>query len=153
MSGENRVTQIPQIERLALPKDYPTQDAMKSWRQNEHSYHPDMWDLQYVPYRYLSGMTNDDLRIRYRDIVRNLHSYGGPERDVIPINSYQSSWYWLRKEHQTRLEFAFREIEPPALADQPSVINTRGPSYPKVPNGTEVIFRYGKREYMQQMVN
>ena len=68
MSGENRVTQIPQIERLALPKDYPTQDAMKSWRQNEHSYHPDMWDLQYVPYRYLSGMTNDDLRIRYRDL-------------------------------------------------------------------------------------
>lgn len=125
---------------------------MRSWGQNEHCYHPDMWDLEYVPYRYLSGMSDEDLQNRYHHIVRNMRSYTGPERDVIPIKSYQSSWYWYRKEYQTRLEFALRESEPPTLTHQPPITVTSGPAYPKIPNGTEVIFRYGKRKYMQQMV-
>ena len=143
---------IPQIERLALPKGYPTPEAMKSWGQNKYRYDPDMWDLEYVSYRYLSGMTDGDLRGRYRVIIRNMCSYMGPERDLIPLNSYQSSWYWFRKEYQTRLEFAFREIELPALNHEPQSANESGSAHPKVPSGTEIIFRYGQREYMRQMV-
>ena len=45
---------IPQIERLAQPKGYPTPEAMKSWGQNKYRYDPDMWDLEYVSCRYLS---------------------------------------------------------------------------------------------------
>ena len=143
---------IPQIERLALPKGYPTPKAINSWGQNEHNYNPDLWDLEYVPHRYLSEMTHSALQDRYRAIIRNMRSYTGPERDVIPINSYQSSWYWFRKEYQTRLEFALREIEPPTLNHEPQGTNESGPAHPKVPNGTKIIFRYGKREYMRQMV-
>lgn len=147
--------QIPQIQRLTLPKDYPTQEALESCNQNVHFYHPDMWELEYVPYRYLSGIADVDLRARYSDLVRNMHSYTGPERDPIPIDCYQSSWYWFRKEYQTRLEFALREIEPPALPKlnhEHQSTNKSGPTHPKIPDGTEIIFRYGKRKYMRQMV-
>ena len=75
---------IPQIERIALPKGYPTPEAMKSWGQNKYRYDPDMWDLEYVSYRNLNGMTDRDLRSRYRAIIRNMCSYTGPERDLIP---------------------------------------------------------------------
>lgn len=142
----------PRIERIALPKSYPTPDAMKSCGHNEHSYHPDMWDLEYLPRRYLRGMTHCDLRDRYVALVRNLRSYTGPERDVIPLNSYQSSWYWFRKEYQTRLEFALRGIEPPKLSYEPQSKTQPGPAHPKIPNGTEIIFRYGRFEYMRRMV-
>ena len=99
---------IPQIERLVLPKSYPTPEAMKSFSQNEHNYNPDLWELEYVPHRYLSGMTESALQDRYHAIIRNMRSYTEPERDRIPIISYQSSWYWFRKEYQTRLEFALQ---------------------------------------------
>ncbi len=143
---------IPKIERLALPKSYPTPVAMKSWSQNEDHYNPDLWELEYVPYRYLSGMADSTLQDRYRAIIRNMRSYTQPERDCIPINSYQSSWYWFRKEYQTRLEIALREIEQPTLNHECQNINESGAAYWKVPNGTKNTFRYGKREYMRQMV-
>ena len=144
--------QIPRIERLALPKNFPTSKAMKSWGQNEHYYHPDMWDLEYRSYRYLRRMTDRDLRDRYVALVRNLCSYTGPERDVIPLSSYQSSWYWFRKEYQTRLEFALRGTEPPRPSYELQSNSVQGPAHPNVPNGTEIIFRYGRRDYMRRMV-
>ncbi len=147
--------QIPKIQRLSLPNGYPTQEAMKSCNQNEHSYNPDIWELEYVTYRYLSGMTESDLNDRYRSIIRNMSSYTGPERDPIPLDSYQSSWYWFHKEHQTRLEFALREMETPIspkFNHEPETSNKSGPIHPAIPGGTEIIFRYGKLEYMRQMV-
>ena len=146
------MTQIPQIKRLNLPTGYPTLEAMKSCNQNEHFYHPDMWELEYVTYRYLSGMTESDLKDRYRSIIHNMRSYAGPERDPIPIDSYLSSWYWFRKEHQTRLEFALRKIEPPKLNHEPKNTGKPGPIHLEIPDGTEIIFRYGKWEYMRQMI-
>ena len=143
---------IPQIERLALPKSYPTPEAMKSFGQNEDHYNPDLWELEYVPCRYLSGMANSTLQNRYRTIIRNMRSYTEPERDRIPIISYQSSWYWFRKEYQTRLEFALQGIEQPTLNHEYQNTNESGAAHWKVPNGTKNIFRYGKREYMRQMV-
>ncbi|MYA95835.1 MAG: hypothetical protein F4X91_05445 [Nitrospinae bacterium] len=147
--------QIPQIKRLTLPKGYPTPEAMKSCNQNVHSYNPDIWELDYVTYRYLSRIAENDLQNRYHEIIRNMHSYTGPERDPIPLDSYQSSWYWFRKEHQTRLEFALRELEPPVLPKLNHVLETfnkSGPTHPDIPDGTKIIFRYGKRKYMRQMV-
>ena len=143
---------IPQIERLVLPKSHPTPEAMKSFGQNENNYNPDMWELEYVSYRYLSGMADSALQSRYHAIIRNMRSYTEPERDRIPIISYQSSWYWFRKEYQTRLEFALRGFEPPTLNQEYQSTNGSGSSHWKIPNGTRIIFRYGKREYMQQMV-
>ena len=143
---------IPQIERSALPKGYPTPKAINSWDQNEHHYHPDMWELEYESYRYLSGMADSALQDRYLAIIRNMRSYTEPERDRIPIISYQSSWYWFRKEYQTRLEFALRGIEQPTLNHEYQNTNESGTAHWKVPNGTKNIFRYDKREYMRQLV-
>ena len=143
---------IPKIEPLTLPENYPTPKAMTSWNQNEHNYEPEMWDFEYGIRRYLSRIAERDLRDRYTDIVRNMGSYTGPERDPIPINSYQSSWYWFRKEYQNRLEFALRDIDPPALDYVPMSSNEGGPENQNIPDGTKVIFRYSKKKYMHKLV-
>jgi hypothetical protein len=143
---------IPRIDRLTLPASYPTLAAMKSWGHNEHFYHPDLWDLQYVPHRYLSGMTDEGLRQRYGDILRNMTSYTRPARDAIPIISYQSSWYWFRKEYHTRLEFALRGILPPSMKHLPPSEEIFHPRQRTIPNGENLIFRYGKREHLEQLL-
>jgi hypothetical protein len=146
---------IPTIDRLALPARLPASEAMKSFNQNEHDYHPDMWELQYVAYRRLGRLSDDELRDRYCSIVRNLRLLVSPGYDFIPIISFHSSWYWYRKEHQTRLEFALRGQEAPiTLHDlEETISDVVAPVHPKFPNGTEVIFRYGKRTYMREMVD
>ncbi len=142
----------PKIEPLTLPENYPTPETMTSWNQNKHNYEPETWEFEYEMRRYLSRVSEGDLRERYRDIVRNMSSYTGPERDSIPIHSYQSSWYWFRKEHQNRLEFALRGIDPPAFDRVPMNSYKGGLESQKVPNGTKVIFRYSKSKYMREMV-
>ncbi len=99
-------------------------------------------------------MTERDLENRYRDILRNMRFYCGPECDVIPITSCQSSWYWLRKEHHTRLEFACRDIDSPALNHQSTTISALGTDDPTMDGREKTgnIFRYGKREFMRKMV-
>ena len=151
-SSKKMAMKMPKIKPMTLPENYPTPQAMTSWNQNEHNYEPEMWALEYGIRRYLSRMPESDLRDRYTDIVRNMGSYTGPERDPIPINSYQSSWYWFRKEYQTRLEFSLRDIDPPALDYVPMNSNGGGPENPKVPNGTKILFRYSKKKYMQKMI-
>lgn len=152
MPGHEQPKRIPKIERRNLPAKLPRLEAMKSCGHNEHNYHPDMWDLEYITYRYLSRVADDRLRNRYSVILRNMGSYIDDEQDLIPINSYYSSWYWFRKEHHTRLEFAMRKIALPPFTFRPSI--SKGPvSIPwPIPNGTKALFRYGKRKYMQEMV-
>lgn len=129
----------------------PTEEAMKSWGQNEVSYEPELWELEYVTYRYLSGLADHDLLHRYRTVVRSMPSYIAEKRAVIPINSYQSAWYWYRKEHQTRLEFALRNLEPPDVSIAPRQ-ETFLPETQVVPDGTKILFKYGKQKYMREMV-
>lgn len=126
---------------------------MTSWGQNRHSYHPDYWELEYTSYRYLSGMNDNELQDRYCAIVKNMRSYTDRAREVIPLNTYQSAWYWYRKEHQTRLEFALRNSKPLVFRHERPPMNESGPLHPDVPNGSKLILRYGKREYMQHMVD
>ena len=149
----NETRKIPKIDSLVLPENYPTREAIQSWGQNEADYEPEIWALGYVVYRYLSGMSDRDLEDRYRSIVYNMRSYTGSARDRIPINSYQSSWYWFRKEYQTRLEFAMRHTDPPNLTGEPVIASVGGPENPAVPNGSDVIFRYGERKHMREMVD
>ncbi|MDR3528103.1 MAG: hypothetical protein P4L57_12575 [Rhizomicrobium sp.] len=143
---------VPNIEFPSLPARLPTSEAIKSCKQNETNYEPELWGLEYAVYRYLERVPEEALRARYASIVRNIRSYTNPERDRIPIRSYQSSWYWHRKEYQTRLEFAYRKLPPPKrpLASEafrsPSAFNPRD-----VPNGVDVLFRYGKREHMESL--
>lgn len=151
-SSKRIAMKIPKMEPLTLPRGYPTAEAMKSWNQNEHNYNPDLWALDYETRRYLSGMTENDLRDRHASIIRNMDSYTEPYRDAVPINSYQSSWYWHRKEYQTRLEFILRGADPPLCEFAPAISNSGESEAEEIPNGNKFIFRYSKRKYMRQMI-
>lgn len=135
-----------------LPAGLPAPEAIKSFGQNEHAYHPDMWELEYMTYRYLGRVADDELNDRYGQIVRNMQSLVRPEWDRVPIKSFHSSWYWYRKEHQTRLEFALRGQAAPHAFPATADLDLSAPIIPRFPNGTEVIFRYGKREFMRDLV-
>lgn len=142
---------MQKIQSLELPKQLPMPNALKSWTQNEHDYEPEFWEFQYQRYRYLKNIADDKLDERYRDLHRNFCILVRPERHVIPVNSFLSSWYWYRKEHQTRYEYLLRNRLPPIPLPCP-----RGdfvaPIRPKGPNSCDIVFRYGESQFMKPFV-
>jgi len=99
---------VLRVPSLVLPTTLPTRAAIRSWGDNLHNYEPEFWEFQYEVYRYLRGVAPLALADRYQTLIRNMRALIASERHVIPIQSFLSSWYWYRKEHQTRLEFAMR---------------------------------------------
>ena len=132
---------------LNLPRRLPSIEAITSFPDTTHSYEPEFWEFQYLTYRYLERAPNELLYSRYSDIRKNMDALISAEREVIPIQSFLSSWYWFRKEHQTRLEFALRSLDLPmnVLLDVTFNNNAHGaPVRPKHPNSGDVLFRYDK---------
>ena len=142
---------MQKIQSLRLPEKLPTPEALKSWNQNEHDYEPEFWEFQYEIYQYLKNIDNDKLTQRYRDIHRNFHVLVRPERDVIPVNSFLSSWYWYRKEHQTRYEFFLRSLPLPLSLPSPRG-DFSAPARSKGPNSCDILFRYGNSDFMRLFV-
>lgn len=142
------------IPALAIPDILPHPKAMRSGRDNRHSYEPEFWEFQYEIYRYLSRVSEPELFRRYRSILRNMRALISPDRHIIPIRSFLSSWYWYRKEHQTRLEFLIRGIETPMEPPIGILNNLRidAPARPRSPNAGDILFRYGERKWMHTMV-
>ena len=139
---------MQKIPSLKLPDQLPTPGALKSCNQNEHNYEPEFWEFQYEIYRYLENISNDKLDERYQDLHRNLCILVRSERHVIPVDSFLSSWYWYRKEHQTRYEYFLRKRCLPIDTPCP-----RGefiaPIRPNGPNSCDIIFRYGNSRFMK----
>lgn len=142
---------MPKIQSLELPKQLPTPGALKSWNQNEHDYEPEFWEFQYKTYRYLKNVADDKLNERYRDLHRNFCILVRPERHVIPINSFLSSWYWYRKEYQTRYEFFLRNNPLPLPLPCPRG-NFTAPIRPAGPNSCDILFRYGNSQFMKSFL-
>lgn len=118
-------------------------------RDNKHSYEPEFWEIQYRLYRYLERVSNAELIERYKDILNNMRALISRDRDVIPIQSFLSSWYWFRKEHQTRFEFVLRDVLLPIPAPFGIVFDNKAegaPIRPKHVNAGNVLFRYDKRQ-------
>lgn len=142
------------IKPISLPTTLPHRDAIKSHGHNRHAYEADFWEFQYESYRYLRGTSDAELMLRYLSILRNMRTLVNRQRDVIPITMFLSSWYWYRKEHQTRYEFALRKLglpcEPPKSCEGVAII--AGPGRPRFPNGVDALFRYGKLEHLLSMV-
>lgn len=134
----------------------PHKNAVYSLGDNLHSYEPEFWEFQYQCYRYLERAPDAALRVRYLDILRNMKALISRDRDLIPIQSFLSSWYWYRKEHQTRLEFALRDA---ALSVTPPIDTTfdnvasGAPARPAHPNAGDVLFRYDRRVQIESLVN
>lgn len=139
---------------MRTPTIFPCQGAIKSWGDNLHSYDPEFWEFFYDLRRYLSRVSDSELNQRYKAIVRNMRALISPDRHVVPIESFLSSWYSYKKEHQTRYEFFLRNQDPPI--DPPSgVLDSTAPNEPMRPghaNGADVLFRYGERQHMQPFV-
>jgi len=145
---------VLRVPSLVLPTTLPPRAAIRSLGDNLHSYEPEFWEFQYEVYRYLGGVAPLDLAKRYQALIRNMRALIASERHVIPIQSFLSSWYWYRKEHHTRLEFAMRGVGPPVeppvgAIERPA---TNAPARPSFPNAGDVIFRYGERQWIEKMV-
>lgn len=147
---ERRINRAAErVECLPLPRKMPAPEA----RQGQPgSYETDLWNFEYQVVRFLERATPEYLDARHKDIVRNLRSLVTEQRDVIPIESFLSSWYWIRKEYQTRVEYALRgKILPPPAVQlyQP----TKAPVRPKWPNAGDLLFRYGRKVYLQSTLS
>lgn len=136
---------IPKIKRRTLPETYPPLEKITKAGLNLHSYDPDFWELEYAWKRRLDGMTNLQLSHRHNEILRNLSVFSDDRRAVILIQNWESNWYWLRKEHQVRIELAARGnfdfVELPKR-DSSGITHTFNQGYPWV------LFRYGKLKYL-----
>ena len=142
---------MQKIRSLKLPEQMPTLGALKSWGQNVHDYEPEFWEFQYDGCRYLKNVDHDKLDERYGDIHRNFCVLVRPERDVIPVNSFMSSWYWYRKEHQTRYEYFLRNRDLPIPLPFPRG-DFSAPVRPKSANYRDILFRYGDLQFMKPFI-
>jgi hypothetical protein len=140
------------IPQLPLPRSLPHSGAITSTGSRPEHYTPESWEREYRARRYLGRVSPGELESRYTSILRNLVTLVSAERDVIPLTSALSSWYWFRKEHQTRLEFSLRQA-PIAAPELPLYSERRGPAKPEYPNAGDVLFRYGKKNHLQQMLD
>lgn len=59
---------------------------------------------------FLDCFSNKQLEERYIQILRNYNVFVSPENDIIPIDSFYSSWYWTRLLYQYKVIFSFRKI-------------------------------------------
>jgi len=136
------------IPTLPLPSTLPAERALASCNETSINYDPEFWEFEYEGYRYLERLTIDYLNKRYEDIIRNFVRLVSTRKNVISILSYHSSWYWYKKEYQTRLEFYLRGLRP--RVDLPKHVpnNDEGdaPERSKYPNGGDVLFRFGKHD-------
>ncbi len=132
------------IKNIPLPKQLPTDQALKSCRQNIHNYEPEAWEFQYEIHRYLKNISDEELIQRHENLCKNFIVYNSEDRDKIPINSFQSSWYWFRKEHQTRYEFLLRKLPLPDSPKSRGSINK--PYSREKPTSCDVLYRCGHLE-------
>lgn len=141
------------VSPLFLPEKFPCPQAIDSFGDKLVSYEPQYWSLQYQTYRYLERISDPALDVRYTGIIRNMKALVGEERDVIPIQSFLSSWYWHRKEYQTRLELALRGQAPTCPVPMEIRFGDNSgdsPFRPRYPNSGDVLFRYSKRKYCDE---
>lgn len=142
------------VDSLSIPCRIPHPKAIESFGDNHNAYKPEFWEVNYQAYRYLRNLTNQSLCERYVAIHRNLKALSTSDREIIPVQSFLSSWYWYKKEHQTRLEFALRNLVLPVIPK--SVLSSKPvitPDYrPQSPNRADVLYRYGDASHLELML-
>ncbi|WP_300492824.1 hypothetical protein [uncultured Methylophaga sp.] len=148
--------EVTKVPVLRLPQHLPHAEAIRSFKDNQHSYEAEFWEYQYQTYRYLERLSEESLITRYADILKNMQALISEDRHVIPIQSFLSSWYWFRKEHQTRFEFYLRGLKLPSPAPLDITFNNveiGAVVRPKHPNSGDVLFRYDKQVHLDGIAN
>lgn len=64
---------------------------------------------------FFDFFSNEQLEERYKQVLRNFKVFATPENDVIPIDSFYSSWYWTRLLYQCKVIFSFRKLREPEI--------------------------------------
>jgi hypothetical protein len=80
-------------------------------------------------------------------VAANLNVFWSEERQKISIRNVYSAWYWLRKEHQVRLEMSLRNLTPRLMIVLP-VDDVHAPARPSGPNFGDLLFRFSKTEWL-----
>ncbi len=137
---------------LQLPNNMPDKQAIKSDTQ----YLPEMWELEYSCYEYLDSLSDDALYKRHQAIIKNMRALTSSDRHIIPIEcGFLSSWYWYRKEHQTRCEMVKRNLPmPQAIAELPIQLPTNHAVAirPTHPNACNVLYRFTEPQYAEKLL-
>lgn len=144
------------VPALALPATVPSAEALANCGQNAGAYEPWFWEIEYVTHRYLERSTDDGLHRRHGDIVKNLRRLAIATRDQVPSRFFQSSWYWYRKEHQTRLELHLRglvSVPAPDLNGARPVrdIHERFPANEL--GDPQTLYRYTRKDHAEEMLD
>lgn len=140
------------VPSLDLPTVFPAKTVMQSHNHNETAYDPEFWELEYLGNRYLENASHEALIDRYLAISKSMGTLYSHDRHVIPIGSFLSTWYWFKKEHQSRLEFHHRGFEPPARPGTIVPMTFAAPARPQHPNSGDVLFRFSKIDYLVPML-
>lgn len=137
---------------LPLPNKMPNKKAIRSDTQ----YLPEMWEFEYSVSEYLSSLSDDDLYKRHQALIKNMRALTSSDRHIIPIEAgFLSSWYWYRKEHQTRCEMAKRNLPMPQFIvgipiEQPT--NHSVAVKPIHPNAGNVLYRFTEAQYAEKLL-
>lgn len=139
------------VPALTLPSLLPTLADMESFRDNHHGYEPNFWELFYEGRRYLERATDAQLMSRYQSIIRNMKALVRPSRHKIPIQDPLSSWYWFKKEHETRLELFLRGLNVASQSEVFNVCDINIDSHTHLVRG-EALFRYHSQSVIRDMM-
>lgn len=137
------------LKPLPAPRTLPIKSALMSFNQDSSAYEPEFWEFEYEGTPYLQNISLPELMQRYVDLARNFTHIVSSDRYVIPNKTFLSSWYWHRKEHQTRLEIHRRKQNLPIAL--PRVVAQEdfsdGPRRPRHPNSGDILYRYTNQKW------
>ncbi len=139
------------IPRITLPSIKPQANGARF----KYDYDQDLWELDHARLKYLVSLTDADLFSRHSAIVKNMLSLTSPDRHLIPIESFHSSWYWYRKEHQTRYEISRRNLPLPLeTVGLPLIAPTNhfASIRPSFPNSGNILYRYSNIEFAKTLL-
>lgn len=136
------------IEPLELPKVYPNEKAIKSCNETLESYTPQFWQNEYLFQSYLHNVKPDELIQRYNEISENMLFFTEKKRDVIPLRVFDSSWFWYKKEFQTRLEIYLRKMS--GRISIAKVVTENNECYGI--GMSNKIYKFGKKEHIENML-
>ena len=94
--------------KIDFPSRYP--QHVENNPENKVFYTSENWIADCFNNNFLDFVSNEQLKERYSQVLKNYNVFVSPENDVIPIESFYSSWYWTRLLYQYKVIFSLRKL-------------------------------------------